>query len=198
MPEPDDIAPVYDATRGGIPTEPDADVAPAAGGDSPYVDARPAGGEPEGNVLDLITAELAETTAPVARPSYPLKRDGRYVVTYRADLDGKAIDGCRKASRDRKFAEGIDGTKFAGMIAAATCDEIHRDGRRLEDDGGRPLRFNHRWLLNAFGASTAADCAAKFYANDAELDAVARAVMTESGWGEEAQAAMPMDPSPRG
>lgn len=193
MPEPE-----FDATRGGIPTEPDADVARTDDA-SPYVDARPAAGaEPEGNVLDLITAELAETAPTVDRPSYALKRDPRYVVTYRADLDGKAIDGCRKASRDRKFADGLDGTKFAGMIVAATCDEIVRDGRRLDDDAGRPLRFNHRWLMNAMHASTAAECAQKFYANDAELDAVARAVMTESGWGEDAQAAAtPMDPSPR-
>jgi hypothetical protein len=197
MPEPD-AAPVFDATAGGIPIAPDADVVRTDAAASPYVEARPAAGEPEGSVLELITAELAETAPTVDRPSYALKRDPRYVVTYRADLDGKAIDGCRKASRDRKFADGLDGTKFAGMIVAATCDEIVRDGRRLDDDAGRPLRFNHRWLMNALHAATAAECAAKFYANDAELDAVARAVMTESGWGEDAQAAAtPMDPSPR-
>jgi hypothetical protein len=176
MPEPD-AAPVFDATAGGIPIAPDADVVRTDAAAPPYVEARPAGGEPEGSVLELITAELAETAPTVDRPSYALKRDPRYVVTYRADLDGK---------------------KFAGMIVAATCDEIVRDGRRLDDDAGRPLRFNHRWLMNALHAATAAECAAKFYANDAELDAVARAVMTESGWGEDAQAAAtPMDPSPR-
>jgi hypothetical protein len=183
-----------DATRGGIPAE----VAPAAGAPAdPYLADElhaGAGGDEPGSVLELLESELAQAEPEVPTVRLALKRRPDYVVVYRINLDGGEIERARAQSRDRKKVDGVDGPKFAGLIAVTACLEIWRRGVRLEDEQGRPLRFNHRAFLQAFEARSAVACAQAFYRNDAELDAVARRLMTDSGWGEDVQDVTAVDP----
>lgn len=191
MPEPDEFD--VDATRGGIPA---ADVAGGKpGAADPYVpDEIAPQGDDAGTVLELLERELAEAAPEVPVVRLALKRNPDYVITYRVNLDGGEIERARAQSRDRKKVDGVDGPKFAGLIATTACVEIHRRGTRLEDDQDRPLRFNHRLLMQIFEARSAATCAQAFYANDAELDAHARRIMSDSGWGEDVQDVTAVDP----
>jgi hypothetical protein len=196
MPEPIDV----DADRGGIPAEP---ILPAATGDgSPYVRdelaAPPGVGDDGRTMLQILEDDLAGAETVVEFPPLALGRNPAYLVVFRKITDGDEIDRARKASKDPKKADGLDGTKFAALIAVTACQRIIRNGQVLADDEGRPLRFNHRLLLQSLTARSAAECAERFYADDAELDAVARRIMTDSGWGREVYGDDAADPQPAG
>lgn len=191
MPEPIDV----DATRGGIPAEPE--VAAGNGGGSPYVaDELATDGAPgtPGNVLELLEAELtgADEETPIVKLA--LERNPDYVITYRVNLDGADVEKARQQARDRTKVDGVDGTKFAGLICQSACVEIHRQGVRLDDEEGRPLRFNHRLLMRTFGQKTAAKTAQAFYRDDASLDVHARKVIADSGWGRDVGDVSAVDP----
>lgn len=196
MPDPIDV----DGDHGGIPAEP---ILPAAtDGGSPYIRdelAAPAGDGDDGRtMLQILEDDLAGTETVVEFPPIALGRNPAYLVVYRKITDGDDIDRARKASKDPKKADGLDGTKFAALICVTACQRIIRNGVVLADDEGRPLRFNHRLLLQSLTARSAAECAERFYADDAELDAVARRVMTDSGWGREVYGDDAADPQPAG
>jgi hypothetical protein len=192
----------FDADKGG----PAAAGLPAAtGGETgdPYVPTDDLGpgvpGAPDGRtMLDILVADLAgeEVTAEIGPVA--LRRRPTYVVVYSKITDGNVIDTAKKRAKDRSRAEGIDGPKFAALICIETCQRIIRDGQVLVDDNERPLRFNHRMLLQAFNAATAVECARRFFGDDADMDAHARKVMAESGWGEDAVEVDVADPQSAG
>lgn len=188
--------PTFDADAGGALA---ADLAGGNAGD-PYVPDET--GRPDDtagrSMLDVLVADLAGAEPVEELPPIALKRNPSYIVVYSKITDGDVIDKARKASRDKSKADGIDGPKFAGLICGSACARIIRNGVVLTDDADRPLRFNHRMLLQALNAATVADCARRFYADDADMDAVARKIMTDSGWGEDAAEADFADPRSAG
>lgn len=187
----------FDVDAGGIPTDPPK-VAGGNTGADPYVADELAGGHDDGDertVLELLEAELADAVPEVPVIRLALKRNPDYVVTYRTNLDGDEIERARAMSRDRKKVDGVDGPKFAALICVTACLEIHRRGSRLLDDADRPMRFNHRSFMRAMAAgNSATKCAQAFYRDDALMDAVARKVMAESGWGEDVADVTAVDP----
>lgn len=141
--------------------------------------------------LDDLAAELTATITPTT----DIKVTGRpgYAVRCRLDFTGRDLDLLRKRAKDKKFSDGIDGVKFAGLLLGLTCTAIIRNGEPLELDGVSPVTFTSKPLQAVYGTGSAVDTARKFYALDGHLDAAARKLMDEAGWGDEADTADPTE-----
>lgn len=144
----------------------------------------------EASDFDELRAELAAAvTATVTLPV-----DGRpgWAVRYRADFTGANVDAFRKRAKDRKFVDGVDGIKFAAILLASQAVAIVRRGKDVELEG-KPATFQSRDFMDLVGGSGAVDTVRKFYGLDGHVDAAARALMVEAGWGDEVSAADPTD-----
>lgn len=116
-----------------------------------------------------------------------------YAVRFRPDVSGDQVALWRKASRDKRAPDGINPAKFSALVVANCAQQIIRQGAGLVDGEGEPLSFRSRDMLDMFSAATAAEAARRFYGLDGTLDATARAVLLDSGWGEDLQR---VDPTP--
>lgn len=134
-----------------------------------------------------LNADVAATTV--------LKVEGRpgWAVQCRIDFTGKDVDGIRKQAKDKKFVDGIDGVKFAALLLAITCVGITRNGTPLEDLLGesQPVTFTSRALQELLGTHDANSTVRKLYGLEGHVDAAARRLMAEAGWGDEADLADP-------
>lgn len=143
--------------------------------------------------LDDLRAELNAEVA----PSTVLKVEGRpgYAVRCRINFTGKDIDGLRRQAKDKRFADGVDGVKFAALLLAVTCQGITRNGKPLEDSLGvdGPITFTSRELQELLGTPDANSTVRKLYGLEGHVDAAARRLMAEAGWGDEADLADPTD-----
>lgn len=132
-----------------------------------------------------LTAEVESATEPLVVPARP-----RYSVVYSTDVEGRELDAYRKRAKDRKRVDGIDGVRFASLLLANKCLAIHRNGEPLVLDG-EVATFRHPELLELIGAAGAAEAVVKLYGRDGDVDAAARRVMTDAGWGDDAVDADP-------
>jgi hypothetical protein len=141
--------------------------------------------------LASIEAELAAAVTPTTI----IKVEGRpgWSVRYRTDFTGKDLDGLRKNAKDRRFADGVDGIKFAALLLALTCQGIRRHGQDLELDGASPVTFTSPELQSLLGTRDANSTVRKLYGLEGHVDAAARKLMAEAGWGDEADLADPTD-----
>jgi hypothetical protein len=135
--------------------------------------------------LDELRAELASDVT--ATTTLPVPGRPRYAATFRLDFTGKDLDTYRKRSKDKTYADGVDGIRFAAILLAATNTVILRDGAPLEL-GGTPQTFRERDLLDLLGVDRAADGVRKLYGLDGAVDAAARAVLEAAGWGDDLDA----------
>lgn len=140
---------------------------------------------------------LAQIKADVAddgpEPStFPIPGRPGYTATFRADLQWHELDTWQKRAKGKR---GVDNAKYGALLLANACLELHKGGRRLVDEAGDPLNFRHPELLAILEVRSASDAVRRFYGRDGDVDAAARAVMAESGWGDDLQ---PLDPTAAG
>jgi hypothetical protein len=136
--------------------------------------------------LDDELTVIVEATTLIEVP----KRPG-YAIRCRTDYTGLDVELIRKKCRDKKFADGIDGVKFASLLLASTCVAVVRNGADLELDGESPITFVSKPLQTRMGTTTAADTVLKFYVREGHVDAAAGRLSREAGWGDEVYTADP-------
>lgn len=139
--------------------------------------------------LDDIAAEL---TAEVA-PTTTIVVEGRpdYAVRYRTNITAQDLDSLRKRAKNKRFSDGIDTVKFSSLLLAFTAQAIIRKGTDLELDGVTPVTFTTRELQAVYGTGDADTTVRKFFGLEGHVDAAARKLLTEAGWGDEADTADP-------
>lgn len=142
--------------------------------------------------LDDLAAELNADVAPTTTIAVT-GRPG-YAVRFRTDFTGKDLDSLRKRAKNKRMSDGIDGIKFAALLLAFTCQGITRAGRELAEDLDTkgPVTFTTRELQELIGTADADSTVRKFYGLEGHVDAAARRLMVEAGWGDEVDA---MDPT---
>lgn len=141
------------------------------------------------NDLDDLRAEL---TAKVAESTTieVLGRPG-YAVRCRVDFTGKDLDLLNKRARDKRFAGGVDGIKFASLVLAFTCLAIVRQGKDLELEGTSPITFTSPELQRLLGTDSADATVRALFGLEGHIDAATKRLLDEAGWGDEAYAADP-------
>lgn len=150
------------------------------------------GDEEVSSDLDDLRAELNADVSPTT--SIPVLGRPGYAVRFRTDFTGRDLDLLRKRAKDRKMSDGIDGVKFASLLLAFTAQGITRAGAELSEQLGTtaPVTFTTREFQELMGTTTADTTVRKFYGLEGHVDAAARRLMTEAGWGDEVDA---MDPT---
>lgn len=156
----------------------------AADPDLANTDTTGGGADPD-NDLDVIANELGGDLA-VEVIQVPVEgRDG-WVGHYRSDFTGRDIDGLRKQAKDRKFADGFDGIKFGSLLLGLTCVGISRHGQDMVLDGSA-LTFASKGLQDSLGTRGVVATVRKVYGGrDGFIDAAARKIMEDAGWGDDA------------
>lgn len=140
--------------------------------------------------LDDLRAELRATIADTTTIEV-LGRPG-YAVRCRLDFTGKDLDLIRKRARDKTFADGIDGIKYAGLVLGFTCVAIVRKGQDLELDGVSPVTFATPALQELMGTGSVYETVrALFGRRDGHIDAATKRLLIDAGWGDEAFTADP-------
>lgn len=151
--------------------------------------------------LDDLRAELIDPPAatddgdPYAGDDFttvPVTTRPGYAIVCRLDFTGRDLDRWRKAARDKRFEDKLDGIKFAALLLGATCVAVLRHGRVLRHDGEpMDVPFQHPAFMGLYGASTVDATVRAFFKREGVLDAAARTVTTEAGWGDEVYATDP-------
>jgi len=144
----------------------------------------------EGNDYDDLADELAALTDLSTVIEVP-KRPA-YALRCRTDFTGLDIDLIRRKCRDKKFADGVDGVKFASLLLASFTTAVLRNGEELELDGVSPITFTSKPLQDRMGTATADATVRKLYGLEGHVDAAGRRLMSEAGYGDDVQA---MDPT---
>lgn len=143
----------------------------------------------EDSDLDQLDAELGAITAATTTLEVPL-RPG-YSIRCRTDFTGADLEKLRKAARDKRFADGLDGVKFAALLIASNTDAILRQGDPLVLDGVSPVTFTTPELKTRYGTANAADTVRAFFGREGHVDAAARRLTSEAGWGDDLYAVDP-------
>ena len=143
--------------------------------------------------LDDLRAELNATVAPTT--TIPVTGRPGYAVRFRTDFTGKDLDKLRKQAKDKRMVDGIDGVRFASLLLAFTCQGITRHGRELAEDLelNKPVTFVTRELQELLGTVNADETVRKLYGLEGHVDATARRLMAEAGWGDEVDALDPTE-----
>lgn len=143
----------------------------------------------EDSDLDQLDAELGALDAATTVLEVPL-RPG-YTVRCRTDFTGADLEKLRKAARDKRYADNIDGVKFAALLIASTAEAILRQGDPLVLDGASPVTFTTPELRARYGTANAADTVRAFFGREGHVDAAARRLTSEAGWGDDLYAVDP-------
>lgn len=143
----------------------------------------------EDSDLDQLDEELgaiADTSTVLEVPLRP-----GYSIRCRTDFTGADLEKLRKAARDKRYADGLDGIKFAALLIAANTTAILRQGEPLALDGVSPVTFTTPELRARYGTANAADTVRAFFGREGHVDAAARRLTTEAGWGDDLYAVDP-------
>lgn len=148
--------------------------------------------------LDDLRAELVDQPAAQEAAdgddfvTVPVTTRPGWAIVCRLDFTGRDLDRWRKAARDKRFEDKLDGIKFAALLLGATTVTLLRDGKPVQQDGEPiDLPFQHRAIMGLYGARTVDDTVRAFFRREGVLDAAARRVTTEAGWGDEVYATDP-------
>lgn len=151
--------------------------------------------------LDDLRAELVEPATatddgdPYAGDDFvtiPVTTRPGWAIVCRLDFTGRDLDRWRKAARDKRFEDKLDGIKVAALLLGATTVALLRDGRPVQHEGEPiDLPFQHRAIMGLYGARTVDETVRAFFKREGVLDAAARRVTTEAGWNDEVYAADP-------
>lgn len=144
--------------------------------------------------LDAIREELAKppaedavneddftTIAVDTRPGYSIR--------CRLDFTGHDLDRWRKAAHNKRFTDKLDGIKFAALLIGATCVAVLRNGKPVSQDG-EPIDypFQNRAFMGTLGGHDVDSTVRAFFVREGLVDAAARRVTLEAGWGEDVYA----------
>lgn len=150
--------------------------------------------------LDDLRAELVEPVDQGAEDPYagedfvtvPVTTRPGWAIVCRLDFTGRDLDRWRKAARDKRFEDKLDGIKFAALLLGATTVALLRDGKPVQHEGETiDLPFQHRAIMGLYSARTVDETVRAFFRREGVLDAAARRVTTEAGWGDEVYATDP-------
>ncbi len=187
-------------------TTPEEEALLAAAGETPlpgaaYVDpdlAALAGDAPDTaeTPLDDLAAELAEDLD--VSVTLPVEIRPRWKVKFRTDFKSREVEKIRKQCHDKAFSDKIDGAKFAALLIATTCVAIYRDGNPVPLESGREATFMEPEFLDMFKRPAdgpaplkAVEAITRFYGGDGRIDAIAKQLMEEAGYGSEVVAVDP-------
>lgn len=147
--------------------------------------------------LDDLRAELTATVAPTT--TIPVLGRQGYAVRFRTDFTGRDLDALRKKARNKRFVDGVDGIRFASLLLAFAAQGITRQGRELGEQLGAdgPVTFTSPELQDLLGTrndpNPADATVRKLYGLEGHVDAAARRLMAEAGWGDEVDAEDPTE-----
>lgn len=146
--------------------------------------------------LDDLRSELSQDLDNTT--TLPVEGRERYTVRFRTDFTGKELDKLRQTSRDKSFADKIDGPKFGALLIATTCLAVLRDGKPIPLESGREATFMEPEFLDLLKRDAdgrapikAVTAIQRFYGGDGKVDAQARKLMEIAGWGDEVAEADP-------
>ncbi len=114
----------------------------------------------------------------------------KYAVEYRLDFTGKQVDHWRRLSKNKHYVDGMDGIKFASLVLASNCTAIHRDGAPLIV-GGEVQTFTSKAFQEVLGVDRAVEAVRALYGLDGHVAGAGTKVMSEAGYGDEAEVADP-------
>lgn len=141
--------------------------------------------------LEQLGVELSQKIdIPIV--TLPVQTRPGYAVRFSTDLSQADLDAFRKKARDKRRQDGIASERFASLILASKAVAIVRGGREVTSDG-EPVTFRSRELLQILHAASATDAVAKLYGADAAVDATARSLLSEAGWGDDVIAEVDAD-----
>lgn len=134
--------------------------------------------------LDELAAELRQDPNEVDGPAVleVPAREG-WSAAYSRDLDANQLERWRRASRDRKAADGMDLFALSQRILANQQVAIIRRGETL-DDGGAPMTVRSRAFLDLIDAATPLEAVRKLYGRDGHVLAAANEVLSAAGYAE--------------
>lgn len=135
----------------------------------------------EDTPLDELRRDLAEAVLPTT--TLPVPGRPGWEAVYRVDIRSAQIDGWRKRA---KKGRRVDGTLFAALALAETNTELRRAGRPIRLDG-EPATFRHAGYLETLAVTRSVDAVVKTYGLEGHVDAAARALLAEAGWGDEVE-----------
>lgn len=156
-------------TRPGVAARGDDTMYPADAGleDTPLEDL----------ARDVEAAVLPTTTFPIStRPGWE--------ASYRLDITANQIESWRK--RAKKGRE-VNTTMFSALALAETNTGLLRQGKPVRLDG-TPQTFRDTALHESLGVARATEAILKVYGLEGQVDATARALLREAGWGDELEA----------
>lgn len=161
--------------------DPDAPTfgAPPVLDDEVPLDDGPQEPDEERTELDDLEAELGATELPTVTLAVPGRP--RYAVVYRLSFTDRDLDTWRRKAKDKRYADGVSGTKFAAILLASTCLRVLRDGETLEVDG-KVATFTSRPFLELLKATTAVDGVLKLYGLEGHAQQAAGSVQRAAGW----------------
>lgn len=145
--------------------------------------------------LDDLEAELGDAAVPTV--VIPVPGRPRYSLECRLDFTDKDLDKWRKGAKDKSYADGVSGTKFAALLIASTCLRVLRDGETLEVEG-KTASFTSRPFLELLKATTAvAGVRTLFRRLEGPMQQAAGAVQRAAGWLDPIEETTPdgVDPS---
>lgn len=129
--------------------------------------------------LDAIARELDAEQVPSV--TLPIVGRRGWEAVYRIDIRGSQIESWRKRAKTRR---GVDAARFSGIALSELCLRILRNGRPIVLDGEEQT-FRSRPFMDALKVTRAADAVHKVYGLEGYADAALRAVLRDSGWGED-------------
>lgn len=132
------------------------------------------------SIRDELTTALVETTdiEVLGRPGY--------AVRCRLEIEGKDLERLRQRSKSKRFADGIDGIKYAALVLATYTTAIIRKGTPLDLGTDAPVTFTTPEFQRLLGTADADSTVRAFFGREGHIDAAARRLMDEAGWGEDA------------
>lgn len=168
--------------------------APRRPTDEVDVDREEIGEETRSVPLDSIKEELAADVETEDLP-LPVPRRPGYELTFSTNLDGEKFDLWARKCKDRKALGGIDELKLALFVLANQNTGIRRQGGPVEVEG-QPMTVRTQAFLDMTGTGRPFDALRKLYGSDGHVQAAAREVLAECGYGEDLASAAE-DPTAR-
>jgi hypothetical protein len=94
--------------------------------------------------------------------------------------------------------EGMDATKFAARVIAATTTGIFLHGEEVTTADGASISFASRELLEMTDTQVPVpDCVIAFFGIDPHVEAAALAIMDRAGYGDDVNSEVEVDPTER-
>lgn len=141
--------------------------------------------------LDALAAELTAETVEGDTALIPVPHRPGYAIRCRLDYTGQDLDGIRKQAKNKRFADGLDSVKFASLLLGLTTVAIEKNGTAITDEGA-PVTFQTRAFQALYGVDKVDTVVRRFFVFEGHVDAAARRLADEAGWGDDLYA---MDPT---